>query len=404
MEENYLLNYDYSNPDVIIKKGKDIFLYDTNDNKYYDTRFGSGTLILGHTDSELIKLVKNEIDNGSIYSIASPPLLEYSKTLKKILPWFSKFITCSSGTESIMRAFRIGRSYTNKKKIVLFTGFWHGGYDGVLLNNSLIKKETKSSGILDKIFEDVIIVENNDSCFKILEQNKNDIAMVLIEPMQHLLPKDNIELLKKLRDFTKHNNILLCFDEIVSGFRLSPGGAQQLFDIYADLSCYGKICGGGFPMGVVAVSKEIEKHILSVNPKIFLGGTFSGNPISSIAGNFVLNKLYDLDYEKINILTKTLCTTVNKYSLKENIPIRIYYFGSVYRFIFTDKKVSIMKERIKEELNSDLQDKFFKLLKHNGVIVGYNPTCFMCFKHTKEDIEILSEKICKTINEFKKLL
>ena len=345
-----------------------------------------------------------EIDNGSIYSIASPPLLEYSKTLKKILPWFSKFITCSSGSESIMRAFRIGRSYTNKKKVVLFTGFWHGGYDGVLLNNSLIDKETKSSGILDNIVEDVIIVENNSSCFNILEQNKNDIAMIMIEPVQHLLPKDNIKLLGRLRDFTKKNNILLCFDEIVTGFRLSPGGAQQLFNIYSDLSCYGKICGGGFPTGVVAVNKEIEQHILNVNPKIFLGGTFSGNPISSIAGNYVLNRLCDLDYERINMLTKTLCDKVNEYCLKEDIPIRMYYFGSIYRFIFTDKKVTIMKERIKEELNGELQNKFFKLLKNNSVIVGYNPTCFMCFKHTEEDIKILYKKIYITINEFKKLL
>ena len=400
---NYLLNYDLQNNSIIISYAKDIYLYDSNENKYIDTRFGSGTLILGHADEELIEYIKNNLHKGTIYSMLSNPTLEYSLILKKILNWYSKFILCSTGSEAVMRTFRIARSYSKKTKIVMFTGFWHGSYDNVLFDNSNIDINLKSSGILDDLKNNVIIVENDESCFEIIEKNKNDIAMIFIEPLQHLLPKDNKTLLLKLREYCTENKIILCFDEIVTGFRLSVGGAQKYFDIYSDMACYGKISGGGFPIGIVAVNKDIEKHIENQNPKIFLGGTFSGNPITSLAGKFVLNKLYENQnkYIEINNLTKKLCNELNNFCEIEKIPIRLYFLGSIYRFIFTDKKIYLLKER-KLELSSELQNIFFNILKENKVIVGYNPSCFMSFKNSEKNVIILIKKIKISLNTFKK--
>jgi glutamate-1-semialdehyde 2,1-aminomutase len=400
--DNNILNYDMQNNNIIISHAKDIYLYDTNDNKYIDTRFGSGTLILGHADEELIEYIKNNLNKGTIYSMLSKPTLEYSIILKKILNWYSKFILCSTGSEAVMRAFRIARSYSKKNKIVMFTGFWHGSYDNVLFDNSKIDISLKSSGILDDLKNNAVIVENDDSCFEIIEKNKNDIAMIFIEPLQHLLPKDNKKLLLKLREYCTKNKIILCFDEIVTGFRLSVGGAQKYFDIYSDMACYGKISGGGFPIGIVGVNKDIEEHIQNVNPKIFLGGTFSGNPITSLAGKFVLNKLYDSKnkYIEINNLTEKLCNEVNNFCEQENIPVRLYFFGSIYRFIFTDKKIYLLKER-KLELSNELQNIFFSILKENKVIVGYNPSCFMSLKNSETDVVLLIEKIKVSLNTLK---
>jgi len=399
---NHILNYDLQRNDTIISYAKDIYLYDTNNNKYIDTRFGSGTLILGHSDEGLINYIKSNLEKGTLYSMLSEHTLEFSKILKKILHWYSKFIFCNSGSEAIMRAFRISKSFTKKNKVVLFTGFWHGSYDNVLFDNSNINPKLKSPGLEQNLKDNIILVENDISCFQVLNDNKNDIAMILIEPLQHILPKNNIILLTKLRDFCTNNNIVLCFDEIVTGFRLSVEGGQGYFNIYSDMACYGKISGGGFPIGIVGVNQEIEQHIQNQNPKIFLGGTFSGNPISSMAGSFVLNKLYNNQdkYKEIGDLTKYLSDNVNQHCIDNNIPIRIYYFESIYRFIFTEKEIKLVKER-HLELSTELQNNFFKILKDNKIIVGYNPSCFMSFKNTKQNINILIEKIKVSLNTFK---
>ena len=165
--------------------------------------------------------------------------------------------------------------------------------------------------------------------------------MVFCEPVQQIVPHINQQLLKTLRDFTKKNNILLGFDEMITGFRLSIGGAQEYLNIHADIACYGKIIGGGYPIGVVGFNKEINSHINNVELPIRFGGTFSGNPLSMFAGNLVLNSLIknkDM-YDKINRLTKELCDDINEFCKSYKFQMQFCYVGSFYRIIFTNKKI-----------------------------------------------------------------
>ena len=176
---------------------------------------------------------------------------------------------------------------------------------------------------------------------------------------------------------------------MITGFRLSIGGAQEYLNVYADIACYGKIIGGGYPIGVVGFNKEINNHINNVKLPIRFGGTFSGNPLSMFAGNLVLNSLIknkDI-YEKINRLTKDLCDDINEFCKKFKFQMQFCYVGSFYRIIFTNKKITSMEERDKYELPNEQQNLFFAILKSNGLLVASNPLAFISELHTKSDIE-----------------
>ena len=394
----------YYNSIMSIKKVQDIYIYDISNNKYIDTRFGAGTFILGHT-KKFNEQIKNQIDKGTLFGYPSENEEIFRNTLKQNLSWFENFIFCNSGSESIMRAFRIARSFKNKSKIAIISSFWHGGYDGTQIkNNYQNNKIISSSGINDEHVENLILLPNNniEKCIEILNENKEELAMVFCEPVQQIVPHINQQLLKTLRDFTKKNNILLGFDEMITGFRLSIGGAQEYLNIHADIACYGKIIGGGYPIGVVGFNKEINSHINNVELPIRFGGTFSGNPLSMFAGNLVLNSLIknkDM-YDKINRLTKELCDDINEFCKSYKFQMRFCYVGSFYRIIFTNKKITSMEERDKYELPNQQQKLFFTILKNNGLLVASNPLAFISELHTKSDIEKIKKIYKESIMTF----
>ena len=383
----------------IIVKAKNIYIYDNLDNSYIDTRFGAGTFIYGYT-KDLNNLFTQQLDSGVLFGYKSQNEIIFKNLLKKELNWFSDFEFCNSGSESIMRAFRIARSVKKKNKIAILSSFWHGGYDGTQISSaSNIYKEYSSSGILEDNYNNIILlpVNNINECFQILENNKNDLCMVFCEPVQQLVPHINIELLKLLKKFTMDNNILLGFDEIITGFRLSIGGAQKYLNIYADITCYGKIIGGGFSIGIVGFTEYIKKCIEKATPSIRFGGTFSGNPLSMLGGYQTLLKLIknkDILYKKINILTEKLCNNINIFCSNNNYLIRFYFVGSFYRIIFTNIPINSMEERKKYELPLEKQNEFYKILKKNGILVAKNPLSFITYCHTDDDIE-------KIINMYK---
>jgi len=293
-----------------------------------------------------------------------------------------------------------------KTKIAILSSFWHGGYDGTQVENYYPDvKIISSSGITENHIDELILLPNNDNkkCFEILIKNKDDIAMVFCEPVQQIVPHINIELLKELRKFTKENKILFGFDEMITGFRLALGGAQEYLNIYSDIACYGKIIGGGYPIGIIAINKEINDHIETVQPSIRFGGTFSGNPLSTYTGNLVLNYLIENKsdiYAKINNLTKRLCDKINEFSQVNNFSIQFCYVGSFYRIIFTDKNITSMEERKKYELNNIKQKQFYNILIENNLITAANPLSFISYKHTESDIDRISEIYKKSIINF----
>jgi glutamate-1-semialdehyde 2,1-aminomutase len=387
-----------------IVKTEDIYIYD-NDSKYIDTRFGSGTFILGHT-REFNEKIFNQIDKGTLFGYPSENEEILRLNLKKNLDWFDDFIFCNSGSESIMRAFRIARSYSKKRKIAIASSFWHGGYDGTQVrSDSQYEKILTSSGVNEDLLENLILIPNNDikKATEILNENINDLAMVFLEPVQQLVPRINKDYIQGLRDYTINNNILLGFDEMISGFRMKVGGAQEYLNIYSDIVCYGKIISGGYAIGVVGFNKEISEHLKKVIPSVRLGGTFSGNPLSTFSGNLILNYLVnnkDEIYLKLDSLTKKLCDTINEFCKKNNYSMKFYYASSFYRILFTDKVIETMAERMKYELDRDKQIIFFNILKENNLLTAENPLSFISNKHNEENISEIIDIYQKSITEF----
>ena len=258
----------------------------SNKKGYIDLGFCSGANLLGHNLKFQDKILKDYI-NKKISNFSTPNLHAFnlSKELKKILPNFSKFIFCNSGSEANIKALRIARAVTNKSKVVAATGSWHGSVDQFLFTSNKKHQTIKlSDGISNDQKKNLIFIPYNDILLskKILDKNKNQISCIFIEPIQGCLPNIKIKkYLKFISKYCKKNNIILIFDEMITGIRTNMGSAQEFFNIKTDISTFGKAFANGMPIGFIAISKKIEQKIKKQKSNIYFGGTFSGNSMTT---------------------------------------------------------------------------------------------------------------------------
>lgn len=393
---------------IIIKNGKDQYIEDINGKKYIDLRMGAGTMILGHSNDFIVNKIKEQVDKGILFASKCENEEILSNLLKTIMPWYSKFIYSNSGSESIMRLFRIARSYTKKNKVAVLSGNWHGSYDQVLVDENMeiydsceIKKV--SDGLSKNLLEDVIILPNNINEIKKIINETEDIAMVLVEPIQqNVLNLEVKEFLQELRQLTLDNKILLGFDEIITGFRFIPNSSQKYFDVYSDLACFGKIISGGLPFSVVGIKKEIEEHLNNIQKPVYFGGTFSGNPLSTHIAYHTINYLIENPnvYSEIEEKITEFANEINEYCKNNNIDAQIIHANYLFRIIFTNKNIVTRKDRFKFERNSQKQKEFYKFMADNNIFIGSNPLCFFSIKHTKEDIIKIKNTIIEGFNKY----
>jgi glutamate-1-semialdehyde 2,1-aminomutase len=356
--------------------------YVTNDKgvKVIDTTMGSGAQIIGH-NNQLLKRIGGQIERGTIYSILNCHTEHVNSYLKRYInPEFDeKYIFCNSGTEANMRAIRLARAYTGKKVIGRFHGGWHGGLDGLLEehpDNKGIPSET------DSLFK--VLPYNDDKCF---EQITSDMAAVIVEPVQGSNPRSDIKsFLQKLRDHCTKTGVLLIFDEIMTGFRLSAKGGAGLFAVRPDIVTYGKVLGGGFPIGVVGGKTEIMK-----TKNVFYGGTFSANPLSMYAARVILETIVgtkEINYDTLNSAGRVFRNELNDFFMEKHLEMRVMGCGSLNRIIFTDKFIRNRKERDEFEPR-DAQTTFAKKLQELGVFVNGNGLYHFSMAHTPEVIKDL---------------
>ena len=377
---------------VFIDKGKGSHVWDADGNEYIDYCASWGPLILGHANDKVLNSVEKTMRNGT--SFGAPTRLE--NELAELILTFNSYIEkirfVSSGTEAVMSAIRLARGYTGRTKILKFEGCYHGHSDSLLVKagSGLVTfGNTSSAGVPDSVVNDTIVVSlnNKEAVEEAFKQFPDQIACIIIEP----IPANNGLLLQDkgylqfLRDVCTKNKTLLIFDEVISGFRVCFCGAAGYYNIKPDIITYGKIIGGGFPVGAYGASKEIMSSI-SPEGNVYQAGTLSGNPVAMAAGIAQLteclkpNFYSDLEY-KTQILIKGL-TKNTKHNFK------IFTVGSIFWLAFTDK------EHIKcaEEIDADSM-KHFKILYHalleNGVYSGPSgyEVGFMSEAHTVEDIE-----------------
>ncbi len=358
---------------VFIERAKGAYLYDVDGNKYIDYINSWGPMILGHAYEPVVKAIQEKALNST--SFGTPTLLEIemAELIKSMAPNVDLIRMVSSGTEACMSAVRLARGYTGKNKIIKFEGCYHGHADCFLVKAgsgvATFNIQTVP-GVTIGVSLDTLTAPYNDldAVKKLVEENKNEIAAIIIEPvagnMGCILPQKNY--LEGLRKICNEENIVFIFDEVMTGFRLAPGGAQEKLNIDADLVTYGKVIGGGLPVGAFGGKQEIMQHISPLG-NVYQAGTLSGNPIAMISGYTMLKELknnpgiyYDLD-EKCSYLEKNLHEIFNKKGIKH----RINRLGSMISVHFCNHEIIDFESASKADI--PLFNKFFHHMLEHGV-------------------------------------
>ncbi len=403
-----LLNEGYSKKTTFFNKAKGSLVFSKN-KKFIDLSCGAGTMLLGH-NSKIYKTSLKKYVNSGLSNFAHPNIsaLNLSKNLKKLYPQFEKFVLCSTGAEANIKALRIARAVTNKNLIINVSGSWHGSIDQLLYNANTKNKSYKlSDGIDERLSKNLKFIPFNDinNSKKILNKYLKKISCVLVEPIQGGFPtNEGINYLKFLDSFCKKNKIILYFDEILSGIRVNCSSVQNTYKIKSEISTFGKIIGGGMPIGIIGVSKNIVSKIKNKGKKIFFGGTYSGNPLSSFVGNETLSfiiKNKKKIFSKIEQDSQTIHNQINNYIINNNIDAKLIRFHSLIRVIFSNKKIKNRPQRdFFEKKKLIKRDKFIKYLKKNGIYFPGNGVICLSYSITKKQLNYIIKKMKEGLSIF----
>tara|TARA_Y100000768_G_scaffold113266_1_gene83455 strand:+ start:11537 stop:12766 length:1230 start_codon:yes stop_codon:yes gene_type:complete len=393
----YILNEGYQNNRKLFDKGKGSKLF-IKKKKFIDLSFAAGSLLLGHNSKIFLKAVSSlKKNNLTLMAAPNKQADDYSKLLKKIFPHYSKFIFCSTGTEAVMKSIRISKAITKKDIIIAVTGSWHGSNDKTLFSvNNHFKTIPISSGLSKIDQKNLKFLPYNDlyKSKKILTKYKNKISCILIEPIQASLPNKNVKkYLKFLQNFSKKNNLILIFDELITGLRTDCSSVQSIFKIKPSISTFGKCFGGGMPIGIIGISKKVENKIKKQNPKVFFGGTFSGNSISTFIGKTTVDYIYKNKkkiFKDLELKTNFFKNELIKFINLNNLSVSIYSFKSMLRIVFTKNKIENRIQRdFFEKKNQKKINLFRKFLFSNKIYYSTNGIIFISSQTTLQDIKYI---------------
>ena len=379
---------------VFIERGEGAYLYDVDGNKYVDYICSWGPLLLGHQPEAVSKAVMEALTKGSTYGAPTGIEVEMAKKIVDAVPSVEMVRMVSSGTEATMSALRLARGYTGRNKIVKFEGCYHGHADHLLIkagSGALTFGVPSSPGVPESIASETLTAQYNDidSVKALFAQYPDQIAAVIVEPiagnMGLVLPKEGF--LEGLREVTAEHGALLIFDEVISGFRASFGGAQKVYNIMPDLTCMGKIIGGGLPVGAYGGKKEIMMHVAPVGP-VYQAGTLSGNPLAMAAGMAILDELAKPGvYEAIEAKTKKLVQGLQTAADKAGVKIALNQSASLFTIFFTETPVDSYQTAMTS--NTEQFKVFFQAMLNQGFYLP--PSQFECWfvsqAHSDEDIE-----------------
>jgi glutamate-1-semialdehyde 2,1-aminomutase len=402
-----ILNEGYSNAKHLFKSGYGSKIFDQNNKKFLDLTSAGGTSLLGHNNKVFRHSVKNFLNKKySNFALPNEHAKNLSFNLKRIFPQFSKFIFSNSGAEANMKAIRIARAVTKRDKIINITGSWHGSIDQFLFSTDNEGKKISLSSGLEKKIEDKIIYapyNNFKKTKQIVNKHKNEICCVIIEPIQGCLPSDeNMAYISSLSEFCKKKKIILILDEIVTGLRTDCSSVQNKYNLYSDISTFGKAFGNSFPIGFIGISKKIEKIINKKKPKVFFGGTFSANSFSTYLANQTLKFLIKNKKKIFNDLefkSEKFFTELNNNILKKKLCAKVIRFKSVIRIIFSNKNAKNRFQRdFLEKKNNLKKIKFINFLKKNNIIFPTNGIIFLNTSFSINEIKYLIKIITKGLN------
>ena len=370
-------------------------LIDVDGRTYIDYCLSYGPLILGHANPVIIEAVKEKLKDGTMYGTPTELEIEFAETVAKAVPCIEMMRAISSGTEATMHAIRAARGHTGRDKIVKFEGCYHGAHDYVLVkagSGAATFGSPDSLGVpRDTVKNTVVLPYNDVEAFEeAVRKEGGEIAAVILEPVVGnagvILPEKGY--LQALRKITEKNGIVLIFDEVITGFRLALGGAQEYYGVKPDLVTLGKIIGGGFPIGAYGGKREIMSKISPVGP-IYQAGTLSGNPVSVTAGLTVLKILMEKRYEIYGGLEKNgnkMAKGLRDYASDAGIEAQVNNVASMFQIFFTGTPV----KDYASAKSSDTKrfTRYHRNLLQKGVFIPPSQfeTCFLSTAHTDEDL------------------
>ena len=380
---------------IFIKKASGNRLWDEDGNEYIDYLGSWGPMILGHNNERVLNAVKESLEDGSSFGLPTSMEVELAELIVKSVPSVEMVRLTTSGTEATMAAVRVARAYTQKNKILKFEGCYHGHSDSLLVkagSGLLTAGYQDSNGITEGVTRDTLTLPfGNLELVKELVEKDKEIACIIVEPVPANmgLMKTSKEYLKGLRDICDKEEIILILDEVISGFRLALGGAQEYYGVEADITTLGKIIGGGYPVGAFGGKKEIMNMIAPLGD-VYHAGTLSGNPISVRAGYETISilretpEIYADLAKKVDYLTDGIIDVARS----EGVNIVINKLGSLYTIYFTENsEINNLEDVMATDTSKYVH--FFNTMLEEGIIVSPSKfeAHFMSIAHTTEDLD-----------------
>lgn len=361
---------------LFIKRADGAFIYDEDDNAYIELINSWGPMILGHNNPMIREAVIKAMENGTSFGAPTAREIEIAELITTMVPSVEKVRMVNSGTEATMSAIRVARGFTGRDKFIKMEGHYHGHGDSFLISagsGAITMGNPDSPGVTKGTAKDTLLAPYNDleAIEKLVAANKNEIAALILEPvpgnMGLVLPKEGY--LEGLRKICDREGIVLIFDEVMTGFRLAKGGAQELFGIIPDMTTLGKIIGGGLPVGAYGGRKEIMEFVSPAGP-VYQAGTLSGNPIAMAAGLSMLNYFNEHPevYTELNSIGDKIVNGFKTSLDKLGLNYTINHLGSMYSLFFTDQEVFDFASA--KYSDTALFGKYFQSMLHKGVYLA----------------------------------
>ena len=391
---------------LFIKKASGSKIYDADGNEYIDYVGSWGPMIVGHSNPKVVSALKKAIVNGTSYGAPTELEVQLAEMVIKAFPSIEMVRMVNSGTEATMSAIRLARAYTNRNKVIKFEGCYHGHVDSLLVkagSGAATLGLPDSPGVPPDFAKNTITIPFNDieRVKDVLEKEGEKIACIILEPVIGNIgvvpPKNGF--LQELREVTKKYGIVLIFDEVMTGFRVAYGGTQELYNIKADLTCLGKIIGGGLPVGAYGGKREIMEMVAPAGP-VYQAGTLSGNPLAMTAGIETLKILSKSGiYKKLDKISEKLCKGMEDGARESGIPVYSTRVGSMFSMFFTDKEVIDYTTAKTSDINRF--SKYFSLMLKGGIYLAPSQfeAGFVSLAHSDSDIDRTIEVSRKTLKK-----
>jgi glutamate-1-semialdehyde 2,1-aminomutase len=388
-----------------ISFGKGSRITDVDGLEYIDHCMAFGPLILGHAHPAVVRALKDQAERGTLYGAPIEAEAEFAEKIVRNYPSIEMLRIVSSGTEATMHAIRLARGYTGRKKVLKFEGCFHGAHDAVLVkagSGATTHSAPNSLGVLEEVAGNTLLAQYNDlgSVERTLASNRGEVAAIIVEPVMGnvgpVLPREGF--LRGLRELATAHGALLIFDEVITGFRLSMGGAQRYFGVRPDITTLGKIAGGGMPIGVFGASEQIM-NMVSPLGKVYQAGTFSGNPMSLAAGLATIRELEAQGHQALDRRGELLRRSLEEALSDSKAPHHVAGIGSMFQLFLSSRPVIDYQDALRAD--AALFDRMFLRLLDKGVYLAPSQfeTNFLSTAHSDEDVRRVVDAIAESLAE-----